>query len=136
MPSSWSSSWLSNLMDDDDLIESNLMKRSLPKVNVKESDQEYDVEMAAPGYSKKDFKITLDNGLLTLSAEKKEEKEEKEKNYTRREFGYSSFERSFNLPENVNEEDIKARYEDGVLRLTIPKKPLPNAKAKKAIDIQ
>jgi HSP20 family protein len=137
LPSAWSGSWLSDFFDDESFLDSKLMKRSMPAVNVRESDKNYEIEVAAPGYSKEDFKITLDNGLLTVSAERREEKKEaNEKNYTRREFGYSSFSRSFNLPVNVNDEDIDARYQDGILTLAIAKKSLPNAKEKKAIDIK
>jgi len=73
---------------------------------------------------------------LTVSAEIKQEKEQKEDNYTRREFGYTSFSRSFSLPVNTNEEDVKARYEDGILKLSIAKKDQPEAKPKKAIEIK
>jgi len=110
--------------------------RAMPAVNIKENDKNYEVELAAPGYDKKDFSISLDHGLLTVSAEKREEKEQKEDNYTRREFGYSSFSRSFNLPTNTNEEHIDAKYIDGVLRLTIDKQENANGKSRKEISIK
>jgi HSP20 family protein len=127
---------LTDFFDDDRFLNSPwLGGRNMPAVNIKETDKDYEVELAAPGYDKKDFNISIDNGLLTISAERKEEKEKKEDNYTRREFGCSSFSRSFSLPTNTNEEDINARYEEGVLKLAIAKKTESDGKAKKAISI-
>ncbi|HYC86890.1 MAG TPA: Hsp20/alpha crystallin family protein, partial [Chryseosolibacter sp.] len=83
-----------------------------------------------------DFNISVDAGVLTISAERKEESDKKEDNYQRKEFTCSSFSRSFNLPENCSEEDIQARFEDGVLKLSISKKPQPEPKPKKAIEIK
>jgi HSP20 family protein len=113
-----------------------MKKQSMPAVNVRESDKDFEIEVAAPGLTKKDFKVTVDNGVLTLSSEKEEEKEQKEKNYTRREFSYSAFTRSFTLPENVNEEDVKANYQDGILKLNVAKKSITVSKAKKAIEVK
>jgi HSP20 family protein len=130
-------SLLSDFFDDDRFSNSPWLRgQSVPAVNVKENDKSYEVELAAPGFNKKDFQVSIDNGLLTISAEKQHEKEKKEDNYTRREFGYTSFSRSFNLPENINEEDIQAGYSDGILRLTIAKKGLAAAKARKPIEIK
>ena len=108
----------------------------MPAVNVKENDNAFEVEIAAPGFDKKDFKISVDDGLLTVSAESKREDEQKEGNYTRKEFGYSSFSRSFNLPLNTSEEDIQAKYEEGVLKLIIAKKNIAAAKPKRSIEIK
>ena len=94
---------------------------SLPAVNVKETETAYDLELAAPGLSKEDFKIDVDGQSLIISAEKETQKEEKENTYTRKEFSYSSFKRSFNLPERVAADKITAKYTDGVLLLNIPK---------------
>lgn len=95
---------------------------SLPSVNVKETDAAYELEIAAPGLSKEDFKVDIDGQTLTISAEKESKKEEKQDTYTRKEFSYSSFKRSFNLPERTVETDkITAKYVDGVLLLNIPK---------------
>ena len=74
--------------------------------------------------------------MLTISSEKNEEKEEKEKDYTRKEFSYSAFSRSFTLPENINEDDIKASYEDGILKLNISKKVISQPKSRKAIEVK
>lgn len=136
-PSLVKGSWLSDLFDNERFFDSSLMKlQSVPAVNVKETDKGYEIEVAAPGLSRKDFNVSVDNHVLTISSEKKEEKETKEKDYTRQEFSYSSFSRSFALPENVKEDDVKARYEDGVLRLTVAKKAIAAEKAKKAIEVQ
>lgn len=96
---------------------------TVPSVNIKEDGDNFEVEVAAPGMSKDDFKITLDGNLLTISSAKEEKNEEKLDNYTRREFSYQSFQRSFELHRDVVDQDnIEARYENGLLRLTIPKK--------------
>lgn len=109
---------------------------TLPAVNIKENTDGFLVEMAAPGMSKEDFKIELDNDLLTISSEKKNENESKEgENYTRREFSYQSFSRSFTLPKTVEAEKISAKYENGVLRIEIPKKEEAKPKPAKQISI-
>lgn len=95
---------------------------TVPAVNVVENDQNYAVSVAAPGLKKEDFHIDLSGNMLTISAEKEEEKEEKEGKYNRKEYNYSSFSRSFTLPEEVNREQIDAKYADGVLKLVLPKK--------------
>ena len=128
-------SLLSDFFDDDAFFNSPLGRRSMPSVNIKETDKSYELEMAAPGYGKQDFNISIEDNMLTVSAEKKQEKEKTEEHYTRREFGYESFSRSFNLPANTNEDDIKARYEDGILRLSINKKGVSDGKLKKPIAI-
>ena len=94
---------------------------NMPAVNIKDTDSEIIIELAAPGMKKSDFNIDLNDSILTISAEEKTEKEEKEDNYTRKEFGYRSFKRAFNLPETVDFEKINARYEDGILFLNLPK---------------
>jgi len=94
---------------------------SIPAVNIKDLENAYDIELAAPGFQKEDFKINLEHGTLSISAERKTEKNEQEDNYTRKEFSYSSFSRSFSLPEDVKEEKVKAKYENGLLHLTLEK---------------
>lgn len=136
-PSLFNNSLLSDFFDNDRFFDSDwLRKQSVPSVNVKETDKFFEVEMAAPGLTKKDFNVTAENGVLTISSEKKEEKEEKEKDYTRKEFSFRSFSRSFALPEKVNEEDIKANYEDGILKLHIAKKMISQPKHVKAIEVR
>lgn len=95
---------------------------AVPAVNIKETDDDFQIEVAAPGLKKEDFKIELDNDVLTLSSEVKNEKESKEDNYTYRQFGYQSFKRSFQLPKGkVNADKVNAKYENGVLHLVLPK---------------
>lgn len=101
---------------------SNKFANNLPAVNIKENGNEFKIEVAAPGLKKEDFKITTENDMINISAEHEEKKEEKDENYTRKEYNYNSFSRSFILPENIKEEDIKAKYEDGILKLSFPKK--------------
>ena len=107
-PSLFSERWMTDFFDtdrfffDSDLLKSNTVPM-LPPVNISELEKEFVVEMAAPGMDKKDFVITLENGMLNISAEHKVENEEKEKDFTRREFNYQSFARSFTLPENVSD---------------------------------
>ncbi len=94
----------------------------MPAVNVKETDDTYEITMAAPGLEKNDFKIDVNGSLLTISAEKDEKKEEKDETYSRREYSYRSFSRSFSLPEDIFKDKIDANYMNGELRLTLPKK--------------
>jgi HSP20 family protein len=129
-------SMLSDFFDDDVLFNRPSGRRSRPSVNIKETDKAFELEMAAPGYNKKDFNISIENNMLTVSAERNEEHEKMEDNYTRREFGYESFARSFKLPANTNEEDIHARYEDGILRLSINKKAAGEGTMKKPITVK
>lgn len=111
---------------------------SMPAANIKETDKEYIVELAAPGMDKKDFNIELENDLLTISTEKKDEMEEKDENgnYFRKEFSYQSFERSFRVPGDVvNVEKIQANYKDGVLNIKLPKLEEKAIKASRQIKI-
>ena len=112
-----------------DLFEFNRPKFSqsevtLPSVNVKELESGFEIQVAAPGIKKEDFKINLERNVLTISSESKTENEEKDENgaFTRREFNYSSFSRSFTLPEMAESEKIEAAYEDGILKIMVPKK--------------
>jgi HSP20 family protein len=107
-----------------DLFDSGLAsgRMSVPAVNITERKEDYLVSMAAPGLKKEDFKIDVEGNMLTISSEKEEENEEKDEKYTRQEYSYSSFERSFTLPDEVNKDKIDAHYQDGVLELVLPKK--------------
>ncbi len=110
---------------------------TIPAVNTAETETSFQLELAIPGLKKEDFKIDLDHNVLTISSEKKEEKESKEEEkVTRREFSYSAFKRSFQLPENVNKEGISAEYVDGLLKLTLPKLDSPKLESRKQIDIK
>jgi HSP20 family protein len=109
---------------------------TVPAVNINETADAFEVEVAAPGMEKKDFNITLNGNLLTISSSKEQQEEKKEKNYTRREFSYQSFQRSFELAKDVVDEDkINARYENGLLHLTIPKKEEAKQKGPRTIQI-
>ena len=94
----------------------------VPAVNISENKDNYTLSLAVPGLTKKDFKIDVDGNLLTISSEKEESKEQKEEQFTRREYSFSSFSRSFTLPDEVNMDKIDAAYVDGELRVTLPKK--------------
>jgi HSP20 family protein len=107
---------------------------NVPSVNIKETEKEYWVEMAAPGLERKDFKIEIENNMLSISAEKEEKKEEKAEDYARKEFSYNSFCRTFTLPENVKE-NIDAKYENGLLKVHIPKKEVTAVKPVKHIEV-
>ncbi len=99
------------------------MGRSIttPAVNIAENKNNFEVTVAAPGLKKDDFNIDIEGNMLTISCEKEEKKEEKDERYTRKEYNYSSFSRSFTLPDEVIKEKIEAAYTDGVLHITLPK---------------
>lgn len=94
----------------------------VPAVNIIESENGFDIELAVPGLKKEDFKINVDKNLLTVSAEVKTKEGTEAKNYSKKEFSYSSFSRSFTLPETVDQNNIEAAYTDGILKLTVAKK--------------
>lgn len=102
---------------------------TVPAVNVSENNNDYRVSVAAPGLKKSDFNIDVEGNMLTISCEKEEKKEEKDEKYTRTEYNYSSFSRTFTLPDEVMKDKIDAVYEEGVLRITLPK----TEQAKKAV---
>jgi len=109
---------------------------TVPAVNIRETEDSFGVEVAAPGLEKKDFKIQLENNLLTISSQKEIREENQHEGYSRREFSYQSFQRSFVLPKDVvNDEGIVARYENGLLQLVIPKKEEAKQKAPRLIEI-
>lgn len=106
-------------------------ENDVPAVNVKEEPENFMIEVAVPGMKKEDFKIEIDRGVLTISAKAEENKEEKSENFVRREFSYRNFNRSFWLPENVKSEAINATYDQGMLKLKLPKiSTLPNSVSK------
>ena len=95
---------------------------TVPAVNITENKDQFLVSMAVPGMKKNDFNINIDGNMLTISSETEDRKEVKDEEYTRKEYNYSSFCRSFTLPEEVNKEKIDASYGDGILELILPKK--------------
>lgn len=111
------------------------IRQTLPAVNIKETKNDFNLEFASPGFSKKDFKIDLEDNILTVSAEKENEKREETDTFTKKEFSYNSFSRSFTLPKSVNSEKIDAKYNDGILKLSIPKKEEAKLLHKKEIKV-
>jgi len=100
-----------------------LTNTTLPAVNIKETDNDFLIEVAAPGMNKKDFKIHLEDNIMTISSEKESDKKDEEDGYKRREFCYQSFQRSFNIDEKLVDGDkIAARYAEGILFITLPKR--------------
>lgn len=114
-----------------------LTNTTLPSVNIKETADDFQVEVAAPGFEKNDFKIEVHNDVITISSERRNEKEEKDgEEYTKREFSYQAFTRSFTLPPLVNESKINASYEKGILLVSIPKKEEAKPKEALVIDVK
>ena len=110
---------------------------TVPAVNIKENNDNFEVEVAAPGMRKDDFKVTLEGSTLTISSSRDNQYKDEGDNYTRREFSYLAFQRSFELPkEVVDENHIQAKYEDGLLKLTIPKTEGAKKKAPRLIEIK
>ncbi|TCJ19073.1 Hsp20/alpha crystallin family protein [Flaviaesturariibacter flavus] len=112
-------------------------RSDMPAVNVSETDKEYRLSLAAPGLSKEDFQVNVEGKLLTIRSEKEERHAEEKERYTRKEYSFSSFSRSFSFPEDVQADKISAVYKDGILRVELPRKALagPGNGAKK-ISIQ
>lgn len=106
-----------------------------PAVNMRETHDSYYLEVAAPGLTKKDFEVEVDNGLLTISAKSETQQEENTKQYTRREFSYHTFSRTFTLPDGVKQDDISANYQNGILYVTLPKTEEVKGKAPRTIKI-
>jgi len=108
---------------------------TVPAVNILESEKGFEIEVAAPGLSRDDFKISLDNDLLSISADRKDSGEEGDNRYRRREFSYASFRRSFHIPKTVNTELIAAQHNDGILKISLPKKEEEVKKGPKQIEV-
>jgi len=143
----WGNLVTSDFFENDDFFDNRLWNRVLsndyfwngknmePALNIKENDNNFEIELAAPGFAKKDFNVTIEDNCLNISAEKSEEKEKKEDNYTRREFNYNTFQRSLQLPESVKEEDVKAQYKDGILSFKLNKKEETKKHKTKVIEV-
>lgn len=110
---------LNRLFED---FDAEVFRTTAPAVNIRETNESYDIEVAAPGLKREDFQLSLDHNLLVISAEVKTENEENKQHYKRREFSYNGFKRSFSLPNSVKAEAIEATYKEGILHLHIPKK--------------
>lgn len=134
-PSFFDRFWNNDLMDWN-LTNFSDTNTSLPAVNVKETTDDFCIEVAAPGMKKDDFKVSLHNNVLTVSSGKKDEKEQKDENYTRKEFSYQTFQRSFTVSENsVDSEKIEANYVDGILKIKLPKREEMKPKPLREIKI-
>jgi HSP20 family protein len=129
------SPFLSNLFDDDFFPVLTSRTSSMPAVNIKEDEKNYTLELAIPGMDKKDLKIDINEDVLTISSETKNESEEEKDGYKRKEFSYSTFCRSFYIPENVNRDKIGASYKDGILNIELPKMEEEKSKISKTIKI-
>ena len=132
-------SLLSDFFDTDRFFSPRWMERefenTIPSVNIKENGKEFNIELAAPGFSKNDFKVNVEENMLTISAERQEEKKDESARFTRKEFSYNSFSRSFTLPQSVNADKVDAKYADGILKLNIPKKEEAKTLPKKEIKV-
>jgi len=129
------SPFLSNIFDDDFFPVLSNRPNSTPAVNIKENEKNYTLELAVPGIDKKDLKIDISEDVLTISSETKNETEENIDGYKRKEFSYSSFCRSFYIPENVNREKIGASYKDGILSVELPKQEEEKNKLSRQVKI-
>jgi HSP20 family protein len=127
--------YMPNLFDDDFFSGLTNRTSSMPAVNIREDEKNYFLDLAIPGIDKKDLKIDINEDVLTISSEKKTENEEERDGYKRKEFSYSSFCRSFYIPENASKEKIEASYKDGVLNVTLPKQEEEKNKITREIKI-
>ena len=135
---SWNNDSLKGFFGNDDFFSNDFFEEDslMPAMNVKEHEKDFEIEFAAPGFSKKDFEVTINGNILNVCGEKKNESEEKQEDYTRKEFSYNSFKRSLQLPKTVQtEQDVKATYKNGILKLNLQKKEEAKAKLKKVIDV-
>jgi HSP20 family protein len=107
----------------------------VPSVNITENENSYSIEASAPGFDKQDFNVQIEDGILTIRGEHKQENTTKEKQFVRKEFNYGSFSRSFNLVDLVDEEKIDAKYENGILKIELPKNEKNRVKNSKQIQI-
>lgn len=127
--------YMGSIFDDDFFPVMQSRSNSMPAVNIKEDEKRYVLDLAVPGIDKKDLKIDIDKDVLTISSETKHESEEDTEGYKRKEFSYTSFCRSFQIPENVNKEKIEAGYKDGILSVELPKLEEEKSKISRQVKI-
>ena len=135
---SWNNDSLKSFLSSDDFFNNDFFEEDslMPAMNVKEHDDDFEIEFAAPGFSKKDFEVTIDDNILNVCGEKKTEVEEKEEDYTRKEFSYNSFKRSLSLTKTVSaDQNVKATYKNGILKLNLLKKEEVKEQLKKVIEV-
>ena len=132
------SSWVDNFLENS--VTSGFLSNfnngmTLPAVNIKETKDQFILELAIPGMKKSDFNIDVDNKVLSISSEIETKNEESDEQFTRREFGYSSFKRTFSLPDSVNSDQIQASYTDGILKIDLPKREEAKEKPARRVEI-
>jgi HSP20 family protein len=135
---SWNNDSLKSFLSNDEFFKNDFFEEDslMPAMNVKEHDDDFEIEFAAPGFSKNAFEVTINDHMLNVCGEKKQEREEKDDDYTRKEFSYNSFRRSLTLPKSVNtEQDVKAIYKNGILKLNLHKKEEAKEQPKKVIEV-
>ncbi|OMP30007.1 Hsp20/alpha crystallin family protein [Mangrovimonas sp. DI 80] len=135
----WDDEGLKSLLGSDAFFNNDLFDEdnSMPAMNVTEHDKDFEIEFAAPGFSKKDFEVTIDDNVLRVCGKKENEVEENEEHgYKRREFNYNYFERSLKLPKSVAmDQEVKAKYKDGILKLNLLKRENASESLKKVIEV-
>ncbi|MUU79693.1 Hsp20/alpha crystallin family protein [Winogradskyella endarachnes] len=134
----WNNDGLKSFLRNDDFFNNDFFEEDnlMPAMNIKESENSFDIEFAAPGFSKRDFEVTICNNILNVSGEKEHQKEEKDEDFTRKEFSYNSFKRSLSLPESVNSnQNVNAIYKDGILKLNLQKNTESKDYPKKVIEV-
>jgi len=134
----WNNNGLKNFLSTDEFFNDDFFEEDslMPAMNVKEHNDDFEIEFAAPGFTKKDFEVTIDGDILHVNGEKSKESEEKEEGYTCKEFSYNSFKRSLKLPNTIKkDQDIKATYKNGILKLNLLKKEEVKATPKKVIEV-
>jgi HSP20 family protein len=127
--------YLSNIFDDTFFPVLHSSTNSVPAVNIREDEKNYNLELAVPGIDKKDLKIDLNEDVLTIASEVKQENEEEKNGYKRKEFSYSSFARTFYIPENIDRDKIEASYKDGILNVSLPKQETEKSKLARQVNI-
>ena len=138
-PSLWGSTPFQNLLNYDTLLNDDFFERDslLPAMNVIEHENDFEIEFAAPGFKKDEFKMTIEDNILHVNGEKSMEKEEKDTDYYHKEFNYTSFRRSLRLPDNIDtEKDFKATYKNGILKLKLMKLKEVKKEKEKLIEIE
>ena len=131
-------SFFTDFFDNDEFFPNRYGKNwmgTVPAVNVKENENNFIIEVAVPGMDKKDFKIDIDQDSLTISSVKETKDEEQSENFTRKEFQYTSFRRSFSIPKTVKIDEVKANYKNGLLLVTLPKNEEAKQSLKKEVQI-
>lgn len=126
---------ISDFLEDDRIFSPHWLNHYVPAVNIKESKKEFNIELAVPGFDKEDFHVTLENNIMTISAQKEEEKVEEAEHFTKKEFNSNSIKRSFSLPGSVDIDKVDAKYSAGVLKVKVPKKEEEEKLPKKEIKV-